>query len=217
MGEDQDVYDAQTVDIQPGTITTLAPGYDIGQIKPEHPANTHKDFMRSILAECGRPAGMPYNVVALDSSNHNYSSGRLDWQAFHRYLKTEREVIERQVLQQIIESFVGFARLSEIDLTEQEAAEAANDWTILWPGLEHVDPTKEANAAIDLVGSNLKTYQDYFAEQGADYRDEFAQISEEKKLMDSLGITRTEVKNAISETVQTDDEEAEDADEKATA
>jgi lambda family phage portal protein len=201
MGEDQDVYDAQTVDIQPGTITTLAPGYDIGQIKPEHPANTHKDFMRSILAECGRPAGLPYNVVALDSSNHNYSSGRLDWQAFHRYLKTEREVIERQVLQQIIESFVRFARLTEIDLTEQEAVEAANDWTILWPGMEHVDPNKEASAAIDLIGSDLLTLQDYFAERGHDYREKLMQIATEKKLMSDLKLVPADMTAALSKAI----------------
>lgn len=210
MGEDDEALDYESVDIQPGTISTLAPGYDIAQIKPEHPANTHKDFMQSMLAECGRAACMPYNVVALDSSRHNYSSGRLDWQAFHRYLETERDNIERQVLQPVISAFLVFARLSGVALTPDITAEAEYDWEILWPGLEHVDPTKEANAAISLIEAKLQTYSDYFASQGFDYREKFQQIANEKEFMDSLGITPAEVNSFISSTSsQTSMEDAE--------
>jgi lambda family phage portal protein len=207
LGDSGEVLDVETIDIQPGTITTLAPGYELEQMKPEHPSNTHTDFMRSILSECGRAAGMPYNVVALDSSKHNFASGRLDWQAFHRYLKTEREIIERQVLQPIIEAFISFARLSELDIDDETAEAAVADWSILWPGFDHVDPTKESKAARELVAGNLKTYQDYFAAQGEDYRDKFAQISIEKNLMKTLDIVPADF-------VPTNDEEDADEEEK---
>ena len=65
-----------------GEGMALPAGWDPFQLKPEHPTTGHDEFMRSNVAEMGRPAGQPGQVAMGDAKGLNFASGslgRADW------------------------------------------------------------------------------------------------------------------------------------------
>src|SRR5262249_6749474 len=85
------------VELERGMMMTLPDGYEATQLRPEHPTAEHKTFKREILKECGRPVSMPVNVVTGDSSDHNFSSAKLDHYGYRQALRVERSFAETAV------------------------------------------------------------------------------------------------------------------------
>jgi len=203
---DPDV-DPEQFEIEAGTFTTLPPGSDIKQVTPQHPSSVYETFKRGKLTDAGASTSLPYNVLASDSSGHNYASGRLDWQGLIRAVKVRRQWLCRHDCNRVFERWYKEASL----VYGLPAKMPKYKW--MWPGFEHVDPMKEAQAAVLRIQNNLQTYQDYFAGEGKDYRDEFAQMSTEEDQMEQLGIV---VEPSTSGNVagnDTDDDEQEIEDE----
>jgi len=60
----------------------------------------------------------------------------------------------------------------------------------LWQpdGFDFIDPAKEAKASIELVGKNMKTMQDHFAEKGQEWKEKFTQRKVEQDFAKELGL-----------------------------
>jgi capsid protein len=56
------------------------------------------------------------------------------------------------------------------------------------PGFSLIDPSKEANAAIDLVNSNMKTLEDWYGERGLDWQDALSQRKQENEWLKNNGL-----------------------------
>jgi capsid protein len=152
-------------------------------------------FKHEILNEIGRCLNMPYNVIAANSADYNYASGRLDWQVYFKFIKTVRGWIERIVLNRIFWTWFREAILVtdyfnkdlRTTIKIRNLSQIKPQW--FWPGSEHVDPLKEANAQrIRLIENKTTTYAYEYAMQGKDWEREFRQIAKEQKLMEELGI-----------------------------
>ena len=61
--------------------------------------------------------------------------------------------------------------------------------TVRAPRAVNVDVGRNSKAAITELQNNARTYQDWYAEEGKDWREQFAQIGSEKELMTQLKIT----------------------------
>lgn len=190
LGEDEWL---DTVEIASGMMTTLPTGWDIAQLKAEHPTTTFAEFRRCMINETARCLNMPFNVAAADSASYNYASGRLDHQTYYRSIDVERHQWEVECLLPIFEWWYEEATLVEGLLPRGLPPVDQIDIAWHWDGREHVDPVKEANAQKIRLENGTTTLLDEWAKQGQDgqvkLRQRIAEQAEEKALREEFGLS----------------------------
>ena len=135
--------------------------------RAEQPTSTYPQFKREILTEIARCLNIPYNLAAGDSSSYNYSSGRLDHRTYYKALRVERANIEAIALEVLFARWWPLAYALPGYLPESFGPDVpAHEWR--WDGDEHVDPTKEATAAVTRVEYGLTSLGDEAAKLGGD-------------------------------------------------
>lgn len=206
-GEAVDVESMETLELERRMATVLPKGWQLSQIKSEHPATTYEMFNRETLCEIARCLNVPYNVASGNSSDYNYASGRLDYQIYHRALKVERSYFERNVLGRLWWAWLDEALF--VPGLIPAGLPPFGQWPIqwVWDGFEHVDPLKEANADAIRLGSFSTSLAELYARQGKDWEAELKQIAREKQLMQELGIAPADVAQANGPDQAADDEE----------
>ena len=222
LTEDADDIEAlEAIEVERNALLTLPKGWDITQFKAEQPAQSYAEFKAEILNEIGRCLNMPYNVVAANSAKYNYASGRLDWQIYFRFISTVQNWIAGKFLNRVLWAWLSEAILIPGYLPAADLADLSIDSNTVgwyWPGTEHVDPKKEADAQAIRLKNMTTTYAAEYARQGKDWERQFEQIATEKKKMTELGIKPTEVKpgnkNDDEEKKTDDDEDQENETEK---
>ncbi len=192
LGDNPSVRDHEEWELSSGMGVIAPPGYDAKQVSPDHPGAQYEVFRKAKIQECGAAVDMPYNILASDSSAHSYASGRLDWQGLTRSVKVLRSWIERRDCAPTFRAW--WEEAHALNLVPGAPEDVPIVWR--WPGFEHVDPSKEANAAETRLRMGLLTYADYYAEQGKDWRQEFRQRAKEKAEMKALDIEPEDLKPA---------------------
>jgi len=177
-----------TMPIVRGMAMSLPEGWDATQMRPEHPTTTFDMFERRLLNQIARCLNLPYIVAALDSSSANYSSMRGDYLVYRKTVGTQREDLERNVLDPLLADWLDEAALIRGMLPDGLPPVASWNWRWIWQGWEHVDPVKEADAQSIRLGNNTTTLADECASVGRDWREVLRQRAAEKALMQSLGI-----------------------------
>jgi len=198
-GDDYEAFDP--VEIESGSMITLPKGLKLSQFKSENPSATYKEFYDCKLREIGRAFNMPFNVISGDSSSYNYSSGRLDFQNWWKYVGVLQSWIERSVCDRVFKKWLQEAMLvpGTIDfggLDEEVILAAIPEW--YWPGIEHVDPLKEANAQTVCLENKTTSLSTEYAKAGKDWEKELRQIKREKDLIDELALTKIVVTKGTS-------------------
>lgn len=181
-GEAYSATPFETLSLESRMATTLPDGWKLGQIKPEQPVTNYPQFKREILGEIGRALQMPVNIVTGDSSQHNYASGRLDHQVYHKQITIEQRLCEEAVLTPLFRLWAKeYALVTNTKIPETNPI-------FYWDGFEHVDPVKEANAQRTRLGSLTSTLAAEYARSGKDWEVELRQIARERALMRELQI-----------------------------
>lgn len=213
-GDDESDADIVGDSIEPerGRMVALPKGYKLSQLKAEQPTTAYEAFKRELVTEIARCLDMPYNIAACDSSKYNYASGRLDHQTYYRSIDVDRARIESQVLDRVFASWCSEARLAGVDGVApgwwSQWAETAPAHVWMWPGIEHVDPAKEATAAETKLRSLQTTYAKVYADQGEDWVEAFGQVAREKALMEELGLSPGDVSPAPQRESNDEEDEA---------
>ena len=173
---DQD--DAQTaeaferIEFERRAMMTLPAGYEIQQLKAEHPTSTYGDFKREVINEIARCFQVPFNVAAGNSSGYNYSSGRLDFQIYERAIWIDRSRMEATILDQLFIAWKNEAILIE-GYMPQEMRTTASNWSHSWhwDGFAHIDPRSEAEAQTARLANQTTTLADEWAREGEDWEE----------------------------------------------
>lgn len=213
-GEAQPGEPFDVVSLEKRMATTLPDGWKLGQLKAEQPTNTFPDFKREVLGEIGRCLQIPINVVTGDSSKHNYASGRLDHQTYHRFIRIEQTDCARAVMEPLF-----LAWIREYGLTAKNTGyfSGKKDEPIspcwFWDGFEHVDPSKEAAAQEKRLGNRTTTLAAEYAKLGKDWEEELRQIARERDLMKELGLTETPPVKKTKWAKPNDEEDSEEKEE----
>lgn len=184
----------ERIEFERRAIMTLPAGWDITQMKAEHPNSTYGDVKREILNEISRCLLVPYNVAAGNSSGYNFSSGKLDFQIYFRSVEVDRSRMEAQVLEPVFAAWLREAQLIDGYLPQHLrmiGTNWAHGWQ--WPGFESIDPVGEAQAQQIRLSSLTTTLADEWARQGYDWEEKIEQIGLERKRMASLGLTFADV------------------------
>ena len=181
-GESDEVEPMDTIPLERNMMLTVPAGWKMGQLDPKQPAANHAEFVKIILSEIARCVVTTYGTLAGDFSGHNYASGRLDNQIYHKSILVDRSFWETEVLNRIFEVWFREYTLATMKnvLTERHL------W--FWDGAESVDPAKTATAQEKRLANNTTTLAAECAKDGRDYMSVLRQRAKEYKLMRELGI-----------------------------
>ncbi len=175
------------ISLEKRMATTLPDGWKLGQLKSEQPTTNYPQFKREILGEIGRCLQIPINIVTGDSSKHNYASGRLDHQSYQRAIRIEQDNCSH-FLNRIFDAWYN-------EYSLESGLKRTRDFSIKWffDGFAHVDPSKEAKAQEIRLKNCTTTLAFEYARQGLDWEEELRQIARERKLIDELGISDSQI------------------------
>lgn len=168
--EVEDVEAMDAIEYELRSLLTLPKGWDMRQLKAEHPATTYEMFKRAILEEIARCLCMPFAIAAGNSSGYNYASGRLDYQVYDKSIAVERSDLVSIVLDPLFDAWLHEALLAgEIPDTAGPVAEWTHEWH--WDARGHVDPVKAANAQIQRLAHGMTDYGAEYAAEGRDFEE----------------------------------------------
>jgi lambda family phage portal protein len=169
-------------------MMTLPAGAEPYQMKAEHPAQSHSEFVRRKLTDIGRPLGVPYIVHAGDSSMSNYSSARLDMLLFKQPVNCVRESCRRRVLERMFGAWLNEAVMVPGLLPSLSAIDRLpHRWN--WPSIGYVDPLKEAQADSERIKNGTATRTGILAANGEDYEEILQTKAREAELEAEYGVT----------------------------
>lgn len=193
-----------------GSFPILPATYDLKQLNLENPTDSQIDFSLQVKTEVARCLNLPKNVALGDSSGYNYSSGRLDYQAYDKFLWIERMKWERSVLDPIFRAWMKEFRLTRqaANFREKNTSRVPHKW--FWDGREHVDPVKEANAQQIRLQNSVTTLAEEAAREGLDWKAILKQRAEEKKFMLELGLATDPSVDKASNNKHKDDDNDDD-------
>lgn len=186
--DDKDAKGNLLVEVEPGVIEELPPGFKFTSFNPEHPTGNYGSFIKATLRGIASGLGVSYNSLACDLEGVNYSSIRSG-------VIEERDVW-RQMQAWMIENFCDqvFSSWLEMSLLTQAIrlpyAKYDKFNAARWSprGWQWVDPEKDINASVTAINEGLSTRSAVASEQGLDLEEIFEQLAEEKKLAARYGI-----------------------------
>ena len=198
-GEAANVPPMDALELERNMMLTVPAGWKMAQLDAKQPTANHGEFVKIILSEIARCAVSTYGSVSGDFSGHNYASGRLDNQLYHKNILVDRSFWEAEVLNHIF--YMWYREYSLLRRNFRELQTPRHAW--FWDGFVHVDPTKEATAQEIRLANSTTTLAAECARDGWDYMTVLRQGAKEIKLMKELGIPINSV-SAGSQNPQTE-------------
>ena len=168
-----------SLDIQKRMMTALPQGWDVHQMKAEHPGSSFEAFHKQLTNEMARPKSMPFNKAACDSSSYNYASGRLDHQTYYASLDVERASAVTMVLDPLFELWVEEAIRFYGWLGGNPAAVSSRAKSHIWDWPRHaiIDLSTEASSSDTKLRNGTTSLTTMYAEAGKDFADEVPTIA----------------------------------------
>lgn len=154
-------------------LTMLPMGWDMKQMKGEHPNAEYAEFHRLLISEQARPLSMPYNAAACDSSTYSFASGKLDTLCYRAALDVERQDCNDLVLDKLFAAW--FAEWTII--TANRDKPPAHQWD--WPLHPVIDAVAEAEATDKRLKNGTLTQRQAFSDAGLDYEDQLTIMAED--------------------------------------
>src|SRR5262249_20762730 len=151
--------DPQNLSLEPGVIRLLPSTASI--TFPNMPdAADMPDVLRHLLRQVAAGVGLPYELLAGDLSQVNYSSAKLGLEAFKRRVTAIRTSIwNAGVLQPVWRRFVSLEVLSGRLYAPVFARDPDPYFavTAMWPGFAPLDPYREAESDVLLLNAGLRS------------------------------------------------------------
>ena len=185
-GEADNVEALDSISLERNMMLTVPAGWKMAQLDAKQPTANHAEFVKIILSEIARCVVSTYGTIAGDFSGHNYASGRLDNQLYHKSILVDRSFWEAEVLNHIFDLWFREYSLTRPVMEDDLLRTPRHTW--FWDGFVHVDPMKEANAQAVRLTNNTTTLTAECAKDGRDYMSVLRQRAKEIKLMREYGI-----------------------------
>lgn len=206
-------------DIEPGIIEYLEPGEQVTFGNPSGLGQQYEPFVMRNLRQIGAALGLPYELVAKDFSQTNYSSARASLLEARRLFSRLQSLIVAKLCQPTWDLVVEEAYLrgefgglagADVDLYGWTRA------TWVTPGTGWVDPVKEIAASELAIKVGVSTLAEEAAAQGRDWEEVLYQQAREQQLREELGLLPPEpppVAAAPPVAAEPDDDEENDEEE----
>ena len=160
----------------PGALVELPVGTDV-TFTPTSDFASLGDFLRHMTRVVAAGVGVPYELLAGDLSQVNYSSAKLGLEAFKRRVKTVRaSILVSRFLRPLWQRFVTLEILSGRLNAFMRDPSPFFDVSFLFPEWAALDPLKEAEADVILLRAGLRSRQEIIAGRGRDPSEVDAEI-----------------------------------------
>lgn len=176
-----------------GNINYLDDDKEIQLADPKKTDDGFSNFFDALVTQIAAAGEMSKSQLMLQfSASYSASRGEImeTWKAF----RTKRAWFARQFNQPIYEAFLEESVIKGYIIApgflsdpEKRAAWSLCQW--VGPGMGHLDPLKEANAAVVKIKNNLSTYEDEFsADSGGSWSAAMERRAREKEQLSVLGL-----------------------------
>ncbi len=189
VGEDSS--GREIVALEPGTFSVLPPGMDVRFAEPADVGGSYEAWMKQQLRMIARGTGVTYEQLTGDLEKVNYSSIRAGLLEFRRWCRMIQDmVIIPQLCQAVAEIWIEIAVLSGALQIPDYWENKRKYQRIAWhpDGWEWVDPLKDQMAELIAVRAGFKSRAQVIAESGRDIETVDAEIAEDNKRADELGL-----------------------------
>lgn len=155
-----------TIEMAMRQLVSAPYGWDVKQLKGEHPNAQYGEFCRLQAGEQGRPISMPVNATTVDSSDYSFASGKLDMLLFWRGADVDRKDCDDCVLDDI---FAAWFREWTI-IAERRDIPPAHQWD--WPVHPVIDAVADETAKSKALENGTLTMRQANSDAGKDYEDQ---------------------------------------------
>ena len=192
-GEADEVDPMALVELERNMLLTMPGGWKMAQLDPKQPATTYAEYVDKLIDEAVRCILMPSNIAKGNSSGYNYASGRLDHQVYFKAIRVDQSFIASVILDRILHTWLReYFLLHPVFEMNYRYPLPQHAW--FWDGNSHVDPMKESRAQDIRLKNHSTSLAHEYALQGKDWETELREIAREKKLMQELGLTDSDIK-----------------------
>lgn len=168
-----DPVDFESIFLERNMATFLPEGFNIQQIKPEHPATTMEMFIRQMLMHFCRSMNIPYGLAAGTSKDSNFSSHKGDVKnLWEPEVRAEQDLLESAVVDKEWAWFLEEALLAGLLDGMPPMDQIDHQW--FWDGIPPLDETDAANAKRIRMQSGISTIIDEYAADGRDFETSMA-------------------------------------------
>lgn len=171
--EMEDLREGFAMELERRIAMAVPLGWNVTQMKAEHPNAQYMDFNRALISEQARPLSMPYNAAACDSSTYSFASGKLDTLCYRSELDVERKDCGDLVLDPL---FGAWFREWTI-LADRRDIPPAHQWD--WPAHPVIDREAESRATDQELHNGMKTLRRAYSEAGMDFEDELQVMAQD--------------------------------------
>ena len=176
---------------EPGVAKILPAGLKLQQTATQQVQQV-VEYLKMQLRAVAAGIGVPYHLMAGDSSDQNYSSTRAELVGFKSQIERDQfNLLVPGLLTPIYERAIRTAalsgRLSVPGLDTDPDSALAVEW--YFPPMPWVDPAKDAAAQAELVANGFKSRRQVVAELGYDVAKIDAEIAADKEREKTLGLS----------------------------
>lgn len=177
-------------ELENAIIEYLRPGEKIDLTSANRPGNTFQPFVRLILTMLSITTGAPYELISGDYQGLNFSTARIVRNDFSQQLRPISARHIRQfcapTIQTAIDTAVLTGALPLPGYWQNRRRYLESEWQP--PGMEAVDPLREAKSQIEAISFGLKSPQEVARERGKDLEDIYNEIKAAKEMAAEMGL-----------------------------
>lgn len=192
--------DKRIENLENAIIEYLNPREDIVIAKHDRPGNTFDPFVRLILTMLSITSGVPYELLSGDYRGLNFSTARIVRNDFQQQLRPIAARHIRQYGMATFRTFLDWAVLTgKINLPgyiQNPRRYLECEWQP--PGMEAVDPLREAKGQIDAIAYGLKSPQEVARARGRDLEEIYREIKDAQELAKEYGLEFSQPGTALA-------------------
>jgi lambda family phage portal protein len=171
--------DPQEMSLEPGVLRVLPPSATVNFPAMPDSGETPA-FLKHLLRSIAAGVGLPYEILASDLSDTNYSSAKLGMETFRNRCKALRaSMLTTRLLLPVWRRLIA-TEIVAGRLRAPGFVSAPDDYfaaSFLWPAPASIDPLKDAESDQILLANAIKSRAQIIAERGRDIADVEAEIS----------------------------------------
>ena len=177
------------MDVEPGGLFELPPGYDLASWNPEYPHANFDSFIKTCLRGIAAGLDVATHNLSGDMTDVNYSSARIAELCERDMWRVMQAWWIHAVMQPIYNEWLSMSLLRG-DITFEATGKAlpaerlqkfADASRFQGRGWSWVDPLKETRAASEEIAAGLNSRTRLAAEQGEDFDDILEELTQEQK------------------------------------
>lgn len=187
-------------EMQNAILEYLRPGEDVEIAKNPRPGENFTPFVKFVLQMVAITMNLPYELVSGDYIGMNYSTMRVSRNDFTQQLKPHAARHIRHYAMPILKAVMVSAVITGRLALPGFGANPIPYYRCIWhpPGMEPVDPLREAKARIEEISYGLRSPQEVVSARGRDIEDVYREIAAARDLAEDYGLSFEKPSTALA-------------------